>query len=296
MSDATLGILQFVGAHGATDGLPRRASVRPGDRYLTDLLIRHFQRTFPKARVRVSNWSKASDPTLRAEVEEAALLGAKPFFVVLGAPSGWVRSLEPAVGTRVLAEQPDGRLAPEEFRWQNRKLLLRALARVLRAPWPPSDLERLDWSWTQSWADFEPLLSRGVLLGWDYGRLRREASARTRANVFGLVRDGRWADVRFLGDRYGLKWLYRHLMEFSVLVARYHALQAPQKGRRPPTDAEAERRLGVPRWQFEQVRDAARDVPMERVVAFARRIVRVDPLCQRNLAAGLDLLLLGAKL
>lgn len=286
----SLGVLQFMGAHKAKDGLPRRMSVTPGDRYVLDLLIRHFQKV-SKRRTRVLNWTKAGAPALAAEMEEVSLFGGKPFHVVLGAPSGWVKGLEPAPDTFILSEEPDGTLKGEDFTWRTRAMGLRALSDLLDLPWGVLDMKRVDWSWCRSWADFEPLLARGKLLQWDLNRLMREATSRTRASLLGLIADGRWWDIHFLGERYGRPWLYRSLQETVVDVVRFHDYRASGY-----TLEQVQRLLVQPDWIFEQTRDAGEDFSESTLLQLAQRIVHLDAHVSRDLDRGLDRLMMGAKL
>lgn len=285
-----MGLLQFLAVHTAANGLPRRLTFTPKDRYLTDLLVRHFQAVSAR-RVAFLDWTKARDAGLRATVEEAPLLGVRPLYVVLGAPKGWAASVEPARDAFLLVEEPEGKLQGEEHGWRDLGLLFAVLRGLYGFTWALDDLKRADWSWATGWADYEPFLVRAWLLGWDAARLARESQARMAADLFSLIRDRRWGELDRLSTRYGRPWLYRHLVEFTLTVVKFHQLKA-----RNFKAKQIERMIGLPRWRYEHVRDAAGDVDLKRCRRLAARIVQLDPLVARDPGRGMDLLMAGADL
>lgn len=285
-----LGVLAFIGVHKPTQPIPRRLPVECPDRYVLGLLVRHFQARLGR-RARVLQWSKSRDGEARAAAEEASLLGPPPLLVVLGAPRGWAAGVEPARGAHVVSQEPEGKLRGEPYAWQDRALVLSALQAVVGLPWSAGDLKWADWTWCREWSDYEPFLVRGKLLGWDSATLKRQAQARVAGDLFGLMRDGEWWSLRFLAQRYGHEWLQRALVEFTVDVARYQqALRAGVPAER------AGKALGLPRWRREQVEDAAEHTPQGKVLEFAARLVRLDPLLARLPEQGLDLAMMGARI
>lgn len=284
-----LGVLAWLGGQTPSQGLPTRVAVDTSDRYLLGLLARHFTARM-KRPVRIHEWTKARDSEIRAAIEETPLFGLKPLFLVLGAPKGWVRTLEPSRGCFVLAQQPGARLQGEPYHVREKSLVLRVLTRVLDLPWTMRELERVDWGWVRSWAEFEPLLARGKLLDWTGSELMRAAASRAPGDIFGLMRDGEWWAIHFLGKRYGRDWLYRHLIEFTVQVAQAQQILAAGGGLRRLKDS-----LGLTEFQADQVHEAARRVKPADLQYMCNRIVRLDPLVQRS-PQGLDLLMMGAKI
>lgn len=283
----SLGLLAWLGTQTTAAGLPDRIAVDTQDRYLLDLLVRHFaQRT--RRGARVFEWSKALDARIRAEVEETSLFGPKPLFLVLGAPRGWVKKLRPSRMARVVSQQPGANLRGETYHYRDLNLILRVLVRILELPWLVRDLRRVDWSWARAWTDFEPLLVRGKLLGWSVSDLMRAASARTQGDIFALIRDGEWWSIHFLAKRYGRDWLFRHLVEFTVQVAQVRQMKGATVRRVRDT-------LGLAEWQAEQVCEAAHRTDPADLHRFAARILALDPLVARS-SRGFDLLLMGAKI
>ena len=281
----SLGLLAWLGTQTPSSGLPDRIAVDTSDRYLLDLLVRHYAARTTRG-ARVFEWSKGTDARIRSEIEETSLFGPKPLFLVLGAPRGWVRKLRPSRMTHIVSQQPGANLRGEAYHYREQGLILRVLGRILDLPWGVRDLRRVDWSWARAWTDFEPLLVRGKLLEWSVSDLMRAAAARTQGDIFALIRDGEWWSIHFLAKRYGRDWLYRHLVEFTVQVALARDLGGVRKIR----DA-----LGLTEWQADQVHEAARRTDPEKLKQFAARILALDSLVARS-PRGLDLLLMGAKI
>lgn len=283
----SLGLLAWLGTQTDSSGLPDRIAVDTQDRYLLDLLVRHYARATRRG-ARVFEWSKTLEPRIRAEVEETSLFGPKPLFLVLGAPRGWVKKLRPSRMAHIVSQQPGATLRGEEYHYREQALILRVLVRIIGLPWSVRDLRRVDWSWARTWSDFEPLLTRGQLLDWTVSKLMRAAAARTPGDIFALMRDGEWWSIHFLAKRYGRDWLYRHLMEFTVQVALVQRMKGVTLRR-------VRDLLHLPEWQAEQVCEAAARVEPADLHRFASRILELDPLVTQS-PRGLDLLMMGAKI
>jgi hypothetical protein len=281
-----LGILQFVGAHGPARGIPRKVAVEPGDAYLLHLLARYFSKLAGRP-IRFVEWTASGDPGIRAGLEGASLLGPRDLRVVSGAPEGWSSDLEPAWGTHVVVEEPGGVLFPEPYAYQDRKLVLRALTKLLDLPWTIPELVRVDWSTARAWTDFEGLLATGKLLDWGFAELRRAGASRVSADIFSLGRAGEWDSVQQLAERYGWTWLERHLEQFTTDVVRFHL--AVRRGRKP-NNVQLENRS---RWEMEMVREAAEEMDLEQLASFARRIVKLAPVVERRCEDGIFLVLAG---
>lgn len=270
--------------------LPKRVTVErtQQSKYQFFLVSRHYRKRL-SYRTRCLSYTKAEAPMVKAAIEEHSLFETGSLYVLEGFSLKFVESLILPKDTYVLAETDGGLLRAERCRMEAPRDLLRVLIDQLGIK--TLKLGRLlkqDWTGLRGPEEFEPILRRAAIMGWDEeetGRFLKGVEFR------GLLTKLKRSDLKGVFELISIRgatWTKNHLFVCLAQLLHYRVLiEMGYDGFRAAKD------LGIGYYRREDLEQAIKMIPPEEIVSLCRRAVELDFLMMRNEELGLSLFFLN---
>jgi hypothetical protein len=240
----------------------------------------------------------------KATIEEPSIFNlgwsAGPrLFDLEGFPKAWVEALHPPTRTHVVAETEEGRLRPTPYSLKRRRDALKVLTTLLehelgiKADRALSlrALLKLDWAGLSRFEEYESLLRKAYLMGWDEERVGKELQAQSRTNLLVAIKRSDLKSIVALTARRGAQAAYQLLLSSLADLIYHRALK--QLGF---DEDRTQREMGITDWKREELEEANRTLTADDIHQMASRVVKLDQLVQRRGTLGLDVLLLNAPI
>jgi hypothetical protein len=220
-------------------------------------------------------------------------------FALEGFPKAWVEALRPPVRTHVVAETEEGRLRPTPYSLKRRRDALKVLTGLLEHELGIKEnqtlslraLLKLEWAGLSRFEEYESLLRKTYLMGWDEERAGQELNAQGRTNLLVATKRSDIKSIVALIERRGHQGTYHTLLSSIADLLYYRALK--QLGF---DEDRAQREMGITDSKREELEEASRTLSEAELHQMAERVVALDPLINRLGPLGIELILLNAPI
>lgn len=270
--------------------LPRVVTVdrTSGSRYLFYLVVRHYRKTLAR-RPQFVTYSKATVNAVKGTIEEHSIFGGPPLYVLEGFAYAFVESLSLPEDVYVVAETDGGDYKAPAYSYRLRRDILKVLIQQLKLKLQLRPLVSLDWSSCRDYSDYESLLRKAKVMGWNEDQIGQELTESQSGPVLSLVKRSQFKEVFSMMGKYGPIWMQNHLQEVFVQTVHFKVL------RMLGYDVERiQRDLEIGSMRLAELEEGARALSQEELVQLAERMVKLDWLIQRNRELGMSLLFLNA--
>lgn len=244
----------------------------------------HFRPEFIK-------YSKGQANQTKALLEEHGIWGEGALFVLEGFSKEFVDALELPSKVFVVAETDDGELEADKPIYRNRRGILRVLLEELRLDLSLRELLKMDWSRCEDFAEYEVLLRRAKVLGWDEERIAKYLEDQSASSFLNALRAGKAKDLTLNIQRIGEEAVIPFLIKIISQTLHYNVLKMMG------VDQERiERELGAGWRRVKELEDWSNAWSQQQLRLLAQRTVEFERKSLINLSLANDLLLLNSKM
>ena len=234
-------------------------------------------------------WSRQDQGLLIGTIEEHSIFDQDRLLVLEGWPKSTVDALHPPKGDHILAETDKGELKTEPYHPRLRRDILKVLQGQLgmknlslRA------LLKNDWSSMRGYEDYESLLRKAKIMGWDEERIGKELAGTEREPMLVLMKRGRLKQLHEQTKDETPQITMRRLTEALADTIHYRILR-----RMGLEEQRAARELGAGWKRGQDLETTVKALTPEDTLTMTDRLIKWDPLIQRRPDLGRDLTMFG---
>lgn len=260
-------------------------------KYLFMLVVRHYRKMLVR-RPQFLTYRKSEVNLIKGMLEEHSVFGDKALYVLEGFAYVFVESLVLPKDVYVVAETDGGDLKVPAYSHRLRRDILKVLLAQLQIRnLSLRTLAALDWTSCRDFGDYEMMLRKAKVMGWDEEEIGKNLSQYHSGPILTLTKRSQFKEVFSMAERYGSAWVINHVVEVVNQVVHWKALKLLGYD-----DDRAARELELGYYRAKELEETARALANEELVAMAARVVGMDRLLARNKELGLALLLLNSSI
>jgi len=269
-----------------TGAFPHKMTVSRGksSKYQFYLLVRAYRKKI-KARIHFVTYSKDVVNETKGRIEEHSIFDSGVVLYVLeGFNKRFVSGLAIPTETYVLAETDEGELSTKlGARYRVKRDVLKVLIGQMGSSLGLRGLLKLDWDMEPE--DFEPVLRRAKILGWDEENVADYLQESYEGNLMSLFMRGKHKELLLVARTIGFDVAWRRVIIRLTEIVHFKALY--QMGNDPQRIGK-ELALGYRR--LEETEESARMWNGDDLEVVARRLVYLDRMAMSHPEAALTLL------
>lgn len=235
---------------------------------------------------------------IKGTIEEHSIfhsvMGSSPMhlYALEGFPSSWVETICPPPKSYVVAETDEGVLVADNYHHRKKRDILKVLMMQLEMTGVTlGGLKKLDWSGMSRYEDYEPLLRKAKLMGWDEDRIGKELEGADYGNILVLTKRSDWAKIGSILEQRGPMYLYNATVAGVTELAYYRSLR--MMGLEPDR---VSKQMEIRERKLEELEEAAKVITTADLQQMAERVIELEPMVLRMGAVGVQLMLMNAPI
>jgi len=239
-------------------------------KYQFYLLIRAYRKKI-KTRPRFITYSKEIVNETKGRIEEHSLFESGTILYVLeGFSKRFVSRLSTPEDVYVLGETDEGELDTKlDAKYRVKRDMLKVLIDQLGVSLKLRNLLKLDWDMNPE--DFEPIIRRAKILGWDESNIEEFLQTSYEGNLMSLFMRGKQKEFLQVAETIGYDVAWRRMISRVVETVHYRALH--QMGNEP---LRIGKELGLGYRRLEETEESARMWNGDDLERVAQRMINLD--------------------